>query len=155
MAVRLSACAAACRDLIQTRLEVQRARRLIVLADENHRRTRAEVHADFPRQAGVALDEFGLVKENRADFKGGFAGVRRGVVGANQTAWEIVKLGGEPVGKKVPALPERRDKISIGGGGVVVGLRTIIFVVEEIIFPIGAADVRPQLHDGNFLVDIN
>ena len=78
--------------------------------------------------------------------------MRRRIVFANQSVGKVVKLGGESVRQKIPVLPNRLDKINIVGKLIA---RLIIFVVEEIIFPIVAAEVRINFDNGNFAVNVN
>ena len=153
VSISLSTCAARSRDLEKMRREVQRARRVFVLREENHRRTRSEVHADFPIQIRVALDEFRFRQENRADLEGRPAHVRRRIVSANKSVGEIFQLSRESIREKISRLPERFHEVNIVGERFVVLL--IIFVVEEIIFPAGAAEVRIKFNDGHFAVDVN
>ena len=81
--------------------------------------------------------------------------MRRRIVRDNQRVREVVKLCGQTVRQKIFTAFERRNVINVRGKREVVRLSTRVFVVEKIIFPVGAAEIRINLNDGNFAVNVN
>ena len=157
MSERLRPRSAAFGDFVQLRRQFQRLRLTVVVREENHRRAGAEVHRNFSRQRDVGFDEFRFRKQNRADFKRLTCDVRRRIVRANQRVGEGVQFLRETVRQhtcrlSLVACPYKKN---IFREPAVVGLRLKVFVVQEIIRPTFATEIRPQLRNGNFAVDVN